>query len=808
MSLTPAALLHPGPKRANAMPTRHPGPLAASLAAASLLLVRQPGCGFIDTFRPQTLGAACERAQTITVMRVKKFSKERATVLFEKVKDLKGKYPRPGLRERLGSAHLPAEKRHYLDWVGEGKTAVVFRYENRQAVCVGDQWTVCDAVPPKDGRAPWDVTTRTEPWFLQTYCGDADELVAAVTNILAGKEVVVPCMVGRRDKELRERTGKLVRMWTSLKLKTYDLKNTVDGEPGSKDKPARARAAPAVARPTVDTPLPTPGMGWTTFNFFVARHGDKLMRQMGDAFVASGLRDAGYTILRIDGGWWGDDGNRRWYYWTTAGKYAGGPGYRPGDPHVDPKNYPGGIKPLADHLHRKGLKLDFYLAPELSTGSSDNYPGNKVRKEQPPVKGLRLVDQHARWVADNGIDHVFYDGYDWSRGKGIEPYTRMFTGLRKEAKRVKRPIVFSINSGWHARPREWADEWRTSPDINGQWKSILENLATVADPKPAGKGRWNNPDCLMVGFCGDEEARSQMSLWCVAGAPLYVSSDFRVMNAWERYVLLNTEAIAVDQDPAGTPGRRVRWDGSAQVWARSLADGSKAVVLLNAGDRPLSVRVRWAELGLKPGPVQVRDLWAHKDLGMLKGEYTAKDLPPRGCAFLKVAAGEKPLPEPKPTWAPHPGKRPDFRPLPTKGWTLRTDLGRKDDPPGNLADSDPKTGFWSGAEPGKRIELDLGKVVRLDRLVIDHKGVGPNPWPYKVYARRSTFTLEVSEDGKTFRKVAADSFGPAYTIVTFKPRKARHVRLVLDQVERMSAYGDRVWGAKDIYLFDTGVPPR
>jgi alpha-galactosidase len=570
----------------------------------------------------------------------------------------------------------------------------------------------------------------------------------------------------------------------------------------------REKSPGAPARPTVEAPLPRPGMGWSTFNFFVARHDDKLLRRMGDAFAAAGLRDAGYTILRIDGGWWGDDGNRRWYYWTEKGRYDGGLEYRPGDPHVDPKNYPGGIRPLADYLHKKGLKLGFYLAPELSTGTSDNYPGNKDRKEQPTAKGLELVDQHARWVADNGIDHLFYDGYDWSEAKGTEPYARMFAGLRKEAKRAGRPIAFSVNSGWKARPRAWADEWRTSPDINGEWRSILENLATVADPKPAGEGKWNNPDYVMAGFCGDEEAKSQMSLWCVAAAPLYLSYDFRVMNDWERYVLLNTEAIAVDQDAAATPGRRLRSDGAAQVWARALADGSKAVVLLNAGDKPLSVGVRWSELDLPAGPVRVRDLWAHKDLGHVEKGYTAKDLPPRGCAFVKVTAGDKPLPEPKATWSPHPGKKPDFKPLPAGGWTIHTDLSRKDDPLRNLADGDPKTGFWSYAEPGKRLDLDLGKPCHFDRLVIDHKGAGPNPWPYKVYAPRSTFTLEVSEDGRTFRKVAEDSFGPAYTIVTFKPVTARHVRLVLGEVERTSAYGDRVWGAKDIYLFDTGGAPR
>jgi hypothetical protein len=74
---------------------------------------------------------------------------------------------------------------------------------------------------------------------------------------------------------------------------------------GKTPQAADAGAVPKARGTSIDSPLPTPSMGWSTFNFFQARHSDKLMRQMGDAFIASGLRDAGYTILRIDGGWWG-----------------------------------------------------------------------------------------------------------------------------------------------------------------------------------------------------------------------------------------------------------------------------------------------------------------------------------------------------------------------------------------------------------------------------------------------------------------------------------------------------------------------
>ena len=50
-------------------------------------------------------------------------------------------------------------------------------------------------------------------------------------------------------------------------------------------------------------------MGWTPYNFFGASHNERLFHLMAQAYEAAGLRAAGYDILRIDGGWWGDDGH-------------------------------------------------------------------------------------------------------------------------------------------------------------------------------------------------------------------------------------------------------------------------------------------------------------------------------------------------------------------------------------------------------------------------------------------------------------------------------------------------------------------
>ena len=164
-------------------------------------------------------------------------------------------------------------------------------------------------------------------------------------------------------------------------------------------------------------------------------------------------------------------------------------------------------------------------------------------------------------------------------------------------------------------------------------------------------------------------------------------------------------------------------------------------------------------------------------------------------SFLSASAAEE---IPAPAAAGLSGRR-----IRSDGWSYRTKMPRKDDPLASLFDHNPKSGFWSYASAGHELVVTFGRQVVFDRLVIDHTGGGPNAWPSTVYAPRSTFRLEGSEDGQTYRKLSEGSFGPAYTIVTLPRTKVQMVRLILTDVERTSAYNDPTWSAKDIYLFDT-----
>ena len=93
-----------------------------------------------------------------------------------------------------------------------------------------------------------------------------------------------------------------------------------------------------------------------------------------------------------------------------------------------------------------------------------------------------------------------------------------------------------------------------------------------------------------------------------------------------RSILMNGEVIAVDQDAMGVQGFRL---GPPQVWVRALAGGQKALAIFNyvTDDVPQPVTVAFKDLGFA-GPVHARDLWAHKDLGVLRDSFTAT--PPKG----------------------------------------------------------------------------------------------------------------------------------------------------------------------------------
>jgi alpha-galactosidase len=359
----------------------------------------------------------------------------------------------------------------------------------------------------------------------------------------------------------------------------------------------------------------TPPMGWNSWNKFACNVSESLIKEMADAMVRSGMKDAGYQYIVIDDCWQVDRDSQ-------------------GNIVPDPKRFPSGMKALADYVHSKGLKFGLY---------SD--AGTLTCQKRPGSRGYEFQDarQYAAW----DVDYLKYDWCSTSTQNAQASYSLMRDALAKSG----RPIVFSICEWGTAKPWLWARDvgnlWRTTGDIQDCWDCKKDwggmgfihilDLQDTLEPY-AGPGHWNDPDMLEVGNGGMNaiEYRSHFSLWCILAAPLMAGNDVRNMSPEIAGILMNKELIAVDQDPLGLQGRRVKRSGDQDVWVKQLADGSRAVALLNRGTAESQMSVSWSDIGY-PNELSasVRDLWAKKDLGKLEGGFSA-EVPSHGVVVIKV----------------------------------------------------------------------------------------------------------------------------------------------------------------------------
>ena len=365
-----------------------------------------------------------------------------------------------------------------------------------------------------------------------------------------------------------------------------------------------------VAPPVLDNSVArTPPMGWNSWNHFGCDVSAQLIRETADAMAANGLRDAGYQYVVIDDCWQ--------VARDARGRLV-----------ADSVRFPGGMKPLADYVHARGLKFGIYTDA-----------GRRTCQGRPGTYGSEDLD--ARTFAEWGVDYV---KEDWCYAEGLDAPTQ-YAKFRDALAKAGRPIVFSICEWGSAAPWEWGPAtgnlWRTTGDIEDTWNSMLALLDVSGQHASAARpGAWNDPDMLEVGNGGmtDDEYRAHFSLWAIMAAPLMAGNDVRALSPATRDILVNREVIAVDQDSLGVQGTLVsERTPELQVWMKPLKDGGRAVVLLNRSALQTVISASWWRLRMS-GPARVRDLWAHADLGAFTGRFSAT-VPAHGVVMVRVTPG-------------------------------------------------------------------------------------------------------------------------------------------------------------------------
>ena len=365
----------------------------------------------------------------------------------------------------------------------------------------------------------------------------------------------------------------------------------------------------------------TPPLGFNSWNCFANAVDDGKIRAAADAMVSSGLINHGWTYINIDDCW--EDGRDANGMIQSNEKFPD-------------------MKALADYVHSKGLKIGLYSSPGPKTCAGFEASWQHEEKD---------AQQYAAW----GFDYLKYDWCSYEnvqdkslpeRERLMKPYQVMNAALRK----LDRDIVFSLCQYGMGKVWEWGADvggncWRTTGDINDSWSSMSHiGFGQNGHEKYAGPGHWNDPDMLVVGKVGwghlhptrltPNEQYTHVSLWCLLSAPLLIGADMSQLDPFTFNLLANDEVLAVDQDPLGRQAARVSKDGEAEVWAKEMADGSKAVGLFNRSEGAREVSVKWQDLGLSGGR-RVRDLWRQKDLGKSKDSFTAT-VPRHGVCLVRI----------------------------------------------------------------------------------------------------------------------------------------------------------------------------
>jgi alpha-galactosidase len=370
----------------------------------------------------------------------------------------------------------------------------------------------------------------------------------------------------------------------------------------------------------------TPMMGWASWNNFRTGISESIIKTQADAFVGKGLKDAGYTFINVDDGYFGGR--------DKAGNIL-----------VNPARFPGGMKAIADYIHAKGLKAGLYSDAGINTC------GSWWDKDTIGV-GMGLYGHERQdltlFLKNWGFDFIKVDwcGGEWLKLDEETRYTYISHLIREIAPRA----LYNV-CRWQF-PGKWvcniADSWRISGDIANNFQSLLNIIDKNADLwKYAGPGHVNDMDMLQVGRgMSYEEDKTHFSMWAMLCSPLLAGNDLTTMSPETIRILTNKEMIAIDQDPLVYQARRLVDVGDQEVWARPLhstISGEIAVALLNRSSTAAHITFSLDTVGIDATKgYTMHDVWSKKDYPTSRSPENSFEVPPHGVVVLTIHGVSKP----------------------------------------------------------------------------------------------------------------------------------------------------------------------
>lgn len=362
-----------------------------------------------------------------------------------------------------------------------------------------------------------------------------------------------------------------------------------------------------------------PIMGWSSWNTYRVNISESLIKKQADAMVARGLKDAGYSYINVDDGFFG---------------------YRDDDGllHTHPERFPNGVKVVADYIHSLGLKAGIYSEAGANTcGSMWDADKNGIGVG---LYGFERQDADLffnKW----GFDFIKIDYCGAGQQLELDEKER-YTYIVDAIREVSRHNV-SLNICRWAYPGTWvkdlARSWRISGDISPKWECIRHIISkNMYLSAFAGDGHYNDMDMLEVGRgLKPEEDETHFGMWCIMSSPLLIGCDLTTISDSVLNLLTNPELIALNQDPLGLQAYVVQHEKGGYVFVKDIEKKRgivRAVALYNPTDAACSFDVPLSVIELE-GKCRIRDLVKRKD-EVSTDKSICFDVPAHGVKILRV----------------------------------------------------------------------------------------------------------------------------------------------------------------------------
>ncbi len=367
-----------------------------------------------------------------------------------------------------------------------------------------------------------------------------------------------------------------------------------------------------------------PIMGWSSWNTYRVNIREELIKKQADAMISQGLKDAGYSFINIDDGFFG--------YRDDDGKL-----------HTHPERFPGGLKSLSGYIHSLGLKAGIY------SDAGSNTCGSIWDKDLNGIGvGLYGYEKEDADLFFNEwkFDFIKIDYCGAGQELSLEERKR-YTEIRDAIdKTVGRPVYLNI-CRW-AFPGTWAkniaQSWRISEDISPTWNSVKhiieKNLYLAAYAK---QGHYNDMDMLEIGRgLKREEEEVHFGLWCIMSSPLLIGCDLTTIPEASLNLLKNKELIALNQDPLGLQAYVVSNKNGGYILVKDVEkerSNTRAVAFYNPSDTTCSLYLDLKDIELG-GKVEVKDLLRGRFEGRAINSLTYT-LAPRSVKIIKLKAEKR-----------------------------------------------------------------------------------------------------------------------------------------------------------------------